>query len=314
MKRMSIVVGVLMQGDKILISQRQKHQAYADYWEFPGGKVEAGEQLEAALSREFTEEIGVETQNWQPLITIPWDYEHAQVELNVFCCDDFSGEAHGAEGQQIKWISMAELDHFKFPEANQGIVTALRLPKEYMISGNFYDQQDGLQRLEAALEEGIRFVQLRAKRMDEADFIAFAKPAIDLVHQFNGTVLINGKPEWLQQLPEADGLQLASSAIMEFVDRPISENKILSVSTHTEAEIAKAIELNADVILLSPVKETSSHPGLPGIGWKKFAELSKNIPVPVYALGGMKAEDIEEAIQNGAQGVAAISSFWPQPI
>ena len=314
MQRMQIVVGVLRHQGKILISRRQKHQAYADYWEFPGGKVEAEESLQDALIREFKEEIGIETSHWQPLIFIPWEYEHAAVELNVFVCDDFNGEARGAEGQQIKWVEMNELENYQFPEANQGIVTALQLPREYMITGGFHDIKDGLNRLEAALEKGIRLVQLRAKKMDEADYIAFAQPAIELVHQYRGTVLINGKPEWLEQLPQADGLQLASTAIMDFVERPVGKDKLLSVSTHSEAEIAKALELKADLILLSPVKETSSHPGVPGIGWQRFADISKDIPVPVYALGGMKADDIEQAIENGAQGVAAISSFWPQPI
>lgn len=314
MKYVKAVVGVLKREDEMLIAQRQKNQAYAGYWEFPGGKVEEGESLQEALVREFKEEVGVDSRNWQQLIRIYWEYEHACVDLNVFTCHDFNGEAHGAEGQQVKWIKLDDIENYQFPEANAGVVTALRLPREYMITGTFHDQQDGLQRLEAALEEGIRLVQLSAKKMDEADFFNFAKPAIELIHKYQGTALINGKPEWLAQLPNADGLQLASTVIMDFVERPISEGKLLCVSTHTEADIAKAIELKADVLLLSPVKETSSHPGVPGLGWEKFADMAKNSPVPVYALGGMKDSDIEESNRHGAQGVAAISSFWPQPI
>ncbi|MDX1795169.1 MAG: thiamine phosphate synthase, partial [Hydrogenovibrio sp.] len=76
----------------------------------------------------------------------------------------------------------------------------------------------------------------------------------------------------------------------------------------------KALELKADLILLSPVKETSSHPGVPGLGWQTFQAMVDRVPVPVYALGGMKASDVDEARRRGAQGVAAISSYWPQPI
>lgn len=314
MERKSIVVGVLRRDHQVLIAQRQRHQAYADYWEFPGGKVEAGEGLEDALVREFKEEVGVKTNLWRPLIVIPWEYEHASVLLNVFVCDEFEGEPHGAEGQTVKWVAEQTLENYPFPEANQGIVTALRLPDRYVITGNFHDADDGLTRLEAALENGLRLVQLRAKQLEEDEFFAFAKPAIALVHRYHGKVLINGKPEWLTKLPEADGLQLASTAIMDWVERPIAKDKLLSISTHTEAEIAKALELNADVLLLSPVNETSSHPGEPALGWALFNQMIAQVPIPVYALGGVSEKDVVTAKVNGAQGVAAISAFWPQPI
>lgn len=312
--RKQIVVGVLKQETQVLLSVRQKHQAYADYWEFPGGKVEAGETFEEALKREFHEEVGVETENWQPLIQIPWDYEHASVQLNVFVSESFTGEPHGKEGQQVSWVEIDALSDYRFPEANEGIVTALRLPDAMMITGSFADQQDALVKLDRALLDGVRLVQLRAKNMEEADFIEFAKVAIHKVHGHQGTVLINGKPEWLDLLPEADGLQLASTKLTHWAERPIGEDKLLSVSTHNPLEIAKALELGANMILLSPVKPTSSHPDMEALGWLEFQSLIKNVPVPVYALGGMKASDIEDAKKFGAQGVAAISSFWPATI
>ncbi|MDX1795439.1 MAG: 8-oxo-dGTP diphosphatase MutT, partial [Hydrogenovibrio sp.] len=181
MARLQIVVGVLKKQNQVLLSLRQKHQAYADFWEFPGGKVESGESFEQALQREFEEEVGVHTANWQPLITIPWDYEHASVSLNVFVSEDFEGEPVGMEGQQIAWVDTDSLSEYHFPEANQGIVRALCLPHEYMISGGFHDAKDGLHRLETALKEGVRLVQLRAKNLEEEAFLAFAKPAIALV-------------------------------------------------------------------------------------------------------------------------------------
>jgi len=76
-------------------------------------------------------------------------------------------------------------------------------------------------------------------------------------------------------------------------------------------EIAQALKIGADFILLSPVKRTASHPEMEGIGWAMFAERVADVPIPVFALGGMQAEDLEQAKQSGAQGVAAISGFWP---
>ncbi len=310
MEQIQIVVGVLKKNHQILISLRQKHQIYADYWEFPGGKVEQGENFGQALTREFKEEVGVVVTSWQPLIQIPWQYEHANVMLNVFVADQFTGEISGNEGQETRWVDLLNLNEYRFPEANSAIISALTLPSSYAISGSFDGVEDGLRILKNTLDSGIKLVQLRAKNLSEDAFIAFAEPAILLVHEYGAKVLLNATPKMLTKLPDADGLQLASTAIMNLSERPISEKKLLSISTHSDAEIAKALSLNADMLLLSPVKKTSSHPDLDGIGWDKFEQLVQKIPVPVYALGGMKVEDINAAIQHGGQGIAAISSFW----
>jgi 8-oxo-dGTP diphosphatase len=310
MEQIQIVVGVLKKNHEVLISLRQKHQTYAGCWEFPGGRVEVGENLTEALVREFKEEVGVTTTNWQALIQIPWFYRHARVLLHVFVSRDFNGEAIGKEGQKIKWVAKEQLCDYKFPEANDNIRLALSLPDSFAISGSFQGKKDGLRLLQNTLETGIKLIQLRAKSLNEQAFIDFAKPAIELAHKYQAKVLLNSPPRLLEQLGQADGLQLSSTAVKNLIKRPISKDKLLSVSTHNKAEITKALELGADIILLSPVKKTSSHPNLEAMGWDKFTEFVADIPVPVYALGGMKMEDKTTAKQSGAQGIAAISSFW----
>ena len=145
----------------------------------------------------------------------------------------------------------------------------------------------------------------------EKEFLKIAKPAIELCHTYKAKILINGKTSLLEVLSNADGIQLASNAIYEFDERPIPKNKLLGVSVHTSEDIVQALRIKADFILLSPVKETKSHPGVPGIGWDYFAHKVKDITVPVFALGGMKPDDTEVAKQKGGHGVAAISGFWP---
>ncbi|MDX1351663.1 MAG: Nudix family hydrolase [Thiomicrorhabdus sp.] len=307
---LDIAVGVLKQGDKVCLSLRQQHQSHANHWEFPGGKIEVGEGVYDALRREFMEELGVETAQWQKLIEIPWHYEKVSVRLHVYQTSDYVGKPFGNEGQIIKWFSINELCNLSFPAANKGILRALQLAEHYMITGKFSNTQDALQKFSQALGAGIRFCQLRAKGLSDKAFVELAGPAIELCHAAGAQILLNGQVELLDKFIHADGIQLASNEIYRYTQRPITEDKLLGVSTHTDNDIEQALRLQADFILLSPVKETSSHPGVPGIGWENFAQKVKEIPIPVYALGGMKTEDTPIAKQHGGQGIAAISDFW----
>jgi len=306
-----IAIGILKRGDSVCLTLRQAHQSFSGDWEFPGGKVEQSESVTEALVREFQEELGVETSQWKPLITVPWQYDGFAVRLNVLMTDSFQGEPTGCEGQTVRWLSVSKLGEIKFPTANQGIVTALQLADQYMISGRFESGADALEHLKRAFVKGISFCQLRAKALPEEDFVRLANKAIPLAHQYGAKILLNGCPELLNDLPEADGIQLASTAIFDYEVRPIASDKLLGVSTHNREEITQALKIGADFILLSPVKETESHPGIAGMGWLAFSDLVKEIPVPVFALGGMKSEDLILAKQAGAQGIAAISNFWP---
>lgn len=305
-----IAIGILKHQNSFCLSLRQKHQSHANHWEFPGGKVEGLESIEDALIREFKEELAVETSGWKKLIEIPWHYEKVSVRLHVYQTEQYSDEPLGNEGQIVKWFTLEELKELIFPKANRGIIMALELSNKYMISGSFADTEDALNKFAKALDKGISLCQLRAKDLTDTEFADVASPAIDLCHQYGAKLLLNGKVSLLKQFANADGIQLASNEIYQFDKRPISKNKLLGVSTHTDEDIAQALKIEADFILLSPVKKTSSHPDLPGMGWEAFAQKVKDIPVPVYALGGMKADDVLVAKQHGGQGIATISGFW----
>ncbi|MEA1990050.1 MAG: Nudix family hydrolase [Pseudomonadota bacterium] len=306
-----IAIGVLQKETRICLSLRQQHQSHANHWEFPGGKIEQGETPIEALKREFLEELAVETHNWQPLIVIPWDYEKVSVRLHVYTTDEYASEPIGNEGQLVKWFDIADLHELTFPAANKGVLMALQLADKYMITGKFCGKADALQKLSSALESGVELCQLRAKDLESNEFSDIAEAAISLCHTKKAKILLNGKVNLLAEFPEADGIQLASNLMYDFKTRPIAKNKLLGVSTHTDEDIKQALKIDADFILLSPVKETSSHPGVAGIGWKTFADNVESITVPVYALGGMQEEDVEMAKLQGGHGVAAISGFWP---
>ena len=127
-----VAVGVIfnLQQDQILIAKRPEHLHQGGLWEFPGGKVSAGESVDQALKRELFEELGITVIGAQPLMVVQHDYSDKQVFLDIWTVTQFSGNAQGAEGQQIKWVDLPELyrseSRYKFPQANQAILDKLK--------------------------------------------------------------------------------------------------------------------------------------------------------------------------------------------
>ena len=125
-KRIHVAVGVISDGgDKVLIARRAEHLHQGELWEFPGGKVEAGETVEQALTRELQEELAISISAFEPLLAIAHDYQDKSVLLDVWWVSSFSGEPSGRQGQPLRWAAITELRQLDFPAANKAIVTAL---------------------------------------------------------------------------------------------------------------------------------------------------------------------------------------------
>jgi 8-oxo-dGTP diphosphatase len=126
-QQIHVAAGVILNGQRhVLLALRPKEKHKGGLWEFPGGKVEAGESVQQALARELLEEINLVVLDVAPFLVIDHDYGDKQVKLDVWLVKRFSGTPHGSEGQQIAWVDIADLHSYQFPEANAGIVIALR--------------------------------------------------------------------------------------------------------------------------------------------------------------------------------------------
>jgi 8-oxo-dGTP diphosphatase len=101
-----VAVGVLMQGEAFLLTSRPEGKVYAGYWEFPGGKLEAGESVEQALRRELQEELGITIGQAQVWKTQMVDYPHALVRLHFCKVWDWQGELQMREAQSHAWQTL----------------------------------------------------------------------------------------------------------------------------------------------------------------------------------------------------------------
>ena len=125
-KAFSIVAAIIRRDDQILITKRPDHVHLAGLWEFPGGKVESGESLEAALHREIREELGVEITVDREFFSVAHEYPDKSVHLHFFDCTILRGEPQPLEVADLRWVKTAELLDFEFPPADVELIRRLR--------------------------------------------------------------------------------------------------------------------------------------------------------------------------------------------
>jgi len=124
-KVVHVAVGVILRQQQVLLALRPDKLHQGGRWEFPGGKVEAGETTAMALARELREEVALEVQRSQPWFELTYAYPEKTVLLDIHLVQDFSGEAEGLEGQPVRWVPIADLPGYQFPDANQPILDKL---------------------------------------------------------------------------------------------------------------------------------------------------------------------------------------------
>jgi 8-oxo-dGTP diphosphatase len=291
---------------RVLVSRRPGHVHQGGLWEFPGGKLESGEDVGAGLQRELYEELGITMQSARPLIRVRHDYPDKAVLLDVWRVDVFDGEPSGREGQAMEWVEIGDLRDYRFPVANEPIIKAVQLPDRYLITPEPYP--GFLAKLEQVLAGGISLVQLRAKAMSPADYRALVPEVLSVCRAANARLFLNADPQLAQEL-DADGVSLSSARLMALTERPV-DLKLVAGSCHTQAEVEHACALGLDFVAVSPVQETRSHPGAVVLGFDGLRALTELATVPVYALGGMGEADLDTAFRHGAQGIAALSGLW----
>jgi 8-oxo-dGTP diphosphatase len=298
---------------RVLICRRPLHAHQGGLWEFPGGKLEPGETTESALRRELKEEVGINVISARPLIRVHHDYPDRNVLLDVWCVEKFTGIAAGHEGQLIRWVLPGELNRYRFPAANAPIIKAVSLPERYLITPEpGADVDNFLARLDAAIRHRGMLVQLRVKQSLHADYRVLVRQALGVCHARNARLLLNTEPSLALELG-ADGVHLTSARLLALYERPLDFGYLVGASCHDHRELEHASAMNLDFAVVSPVRETASHPGAKALGFKGLRKLTEQADLPVYALGGMEETDLVRSFDHGAQGIAAIRGLWLSP-
>jgi len=311
-----VAAGLLMKPDgRLLLAERPGDKPWPGWWELPGGKIEPGETVLQALSRELKEELDIETTEVTPWVTYTHDYEHRRVRLAFCRVTGWRGEPVGAEGQALIWVDPQQpLPVGRLLPATEPPLRWLRIPDRCLISsiGNAGGLAGFLQRLDAALEDGVRLVQFREpqwQREGHEDEIHAALVQVLQRCRQNGALCLINSAHPARWWPLADGVHFRAADVKLHSGPSTGSQgprKLFGVSAHNAAELAAARIAGADFAMLGNVLDTPSHPDRPGMGWERFAELAAGAGLPVFAVGGQGPSSLETARAHGAHGIAGI--------
>ncbi|MGH8584280.1 MAG: Nudix family hydrolase [Gammaproteobacteria bacterium] len=305
-----IAVGLLYnERGEVLIAQRRPEADQGGLWEFPGGKIEPGEDCAAALVRELAEELGIEVRDQRPVLKVRHAYPDRSVCLDCRRVIQWEGAPYGREGQPLRWVAPEHLDTYRFPAADRPIIRALQLPPLYLISPEPGDDLDAfLNTLEECLIAGLRLFQLRAKHQGRR-WRDLTRLTAWMCERYAARLVLNASPEEAERLG-AHGVHLTAARLLALTRRPLPDALLVGASCHNAVELKQARAVGADFATLGPVLPTRTHPGAPSLGWEGFGTLQRAAELPVYALGGLDPESWDEAHARGAHGLAMVTAIW----
>ncbi len=310
---LQVVAGLIRRpDDRWLIARRPPGKTDAGLWEFPGGKLEPGEDAASALTRELDEELGIRIGAASPFSTVHWHGGGRALELIGLQVDRWQGEPHAREHSELAWVSARELADYPMPAPDLPLRARIALPVRYLITPEpTRGEAIFLAELACAIAQpAIGLASIRARSLDPEAYRTHALAALTLIrHQRPDLiVLLHSDPATARELG-ADGAHLSSAQLAHAQHR--EGPGWLLASCHNEAELRRAEALGVDAVVIGPVLPTRSHPGAEALGWAGFARLARSTWLQSYALGGVgESADVERAQAAGGSGVAGISAYW----
>ncbi len=240
------------------------------------------------------EEVGVDIERWHASDFISHEYEDLIVNLHIF-----HASVQSAQLAEIKqpwcWYSREELGQMNFPKANQSMIQKLQWPKRIKIAEDLdilssLDTDQMLYwRVEATPE---RIMQLQQYPVDQLSKLIINQ---QLWSQLN---------ELQQQTIRT--IHLKQNQLMNLKQGELKSGYRYLAACHDLTALMYAEQIGCEAALLSPVLATKTHPDRPALGWQQFKQMAEQVQIPVFALGGMKADELEYAKSQHAYGIAGI--------
>lgn len=291
-----VAIGILLNKNKVLVGWREAKQHQGNKHEFPGGKVESNESPVEACRREIYEEVGVGIKEWHVFDQITHEYDDVIVQLHLFHAfvpDELLALIH----QPWSWFTRDQLKNLNFPKANDAILQRLSWPHFIKVSellDSFSSNRLQYWRSKNLVKQNIRQI---LEHLSEVELDA---------------VILN-QDQW-QELDydlqkKIKTIHLKQHQLMQLKQGDLVVSKRYIAACHDLVALNHAHKLGCDAVFISPVQATPTHPEAIALGWDGFDQIAEHSHIPVFALGGLHPNDLEQAIKHGAYGVAGIRNF-----
>lgn len=295
---------VLNPAGEALMAQRPAGKIAAGYWEFPGGKIEAGESAHDALVRELDEELGIRVHASTPLIDFIQPYTDRRVRLATAWVRVYTGTPSGREGQALAWARPERLLELTphLPSVAP-ILDALCWPAAYAITPAVATGTPPPRPSNLPVGSLIRL------RQPQWSDLAYAEAASHWVAR--------QRAEGFQPVLDRDpshaaalgAMFHASEACWRRQARGADWPRRCLASVHDAAGIRSAREWGADALVLGQVASSATHPERQPLGWPAWSALARGAGLRTYAIGGLEPGALAMAQAHGAHGIAAIGSW-----
>lgn len=294
----NVAIALLFHQAKVLVGWRTAKQHQGNKYEFPGGKVEQGETAEQACRREVFEEVGVDLEQWHSFDIIQHEYDDIVVNLHLFYAGVTMAQLQDIQ-QPWAWYHRDQLRNLNFPKANQAIIERLYWSPYIKISENLHE----IQHIAPETLLYWRIDELQTSQLQQLAQLTSAQLAKLIIN----IEIWEGLPSEIKK--QIFTIHFKQYQVMQLNTQKLPYGVRCLAACHDLAALQKAQQVGCEAVFLSPVLATESHPDTATLGWAQFSDLAAHSTIPVFALGGLKPNDLTFAQQHHAYGVAGIRAF-----
>lgn len=294
-----VAIAILLQQQKVLLAWRDEQLHQGGCFEFAGGKIEQGETPVDACRREVIEEVGIALEHWTLFDCITHEYDDVIVQLHIYQAV-VPQHLNTQLESRWQWVERPQLANYTFPKANQSIIQRLMWQHYIKISEQLVD-------IHTCPQDSLFYWRFNTQDVHQAvqQLSQLAQQTLDVLSRCIVNIDVWREcPTVLQQ--QLTTLHLKHQQLMSLQELQREHGVRYLSACHDEVSLQRAVELGVDAVLCSPICATPSHVDVQGIGWHTLQQWVTDYPLPVFALGGVKRQDLPFAQRHGAYGVAGM--------